>query len=187
MDRNKTIKDNMPFVAYMIRKYFLNMTKGANDYEDLFQVGCMALIKAVDTYNQKSDIKFSTYASNCIYNNIIRFLQKDVWTKEKYIDRNYSSRVLSKLGDDCEIDAFNCIPSNYFSYDNIEKNMEAQDYLIRVTKNLTTKERHILYERVINEKGLKEIGKEYNVSCEAIRQNLLTIKEKCKKEALCLD
>lgn len=76
MDRNKTIKDNMPLVAYMIRKHFLNMTKGINDYEDLFQVGCMALIRAVDTYNPNTDIKFSTYASNCIYNNIVRFLQK---------------------------------------------------------------------------------------------------------------
>ena len=44
--------------------------------EDLFQEGIIALIKAVDTYKNNMNIKFSTYAYKCIYNYLVDKLKK---------------------------------------------------------------------------------------------------------------
>lgn len=63
-DREKEIEDNLKLVTYVLNKYFYNTN------EDLFQTGCLGLIKAVDNYNPNKKIKKSTYYAKCIYNAI---------------------------------------------------------------------------------------------------------------------
>lgn len=49
---------------------------GSLDYDDLFQVGNIGLLKAISTYNQGASATFKTYASHCIRNSIIDELRK---------------------------------------------------------------------------------------------------------------
>ena len=44
--------------------------------DDLFQVGCIGLIKAINTFNAGKNIKLATYASRCIENEILMHLRK---------------------------------------------------------------------------------------------------------------
>ena len=57
-----------------IVKRFLN--RGV-DAEDLFQIGCIGLMKAIDKFNLAFDVKFSTYAVPMISGEIKRFLRDD--------------------------------------------------------------------------------------------------------------
>jgi len=45
------------------------------DEKDLFQEGCLALLKAEQTYNQQSQAKFETYASVVISNHILDYMR----------------------------------------------------------------------------------------------------------------
>lgn len=61
--RDKLIKGNLRLVLSVIQKF---VGRGENP-DDLFQVGCIGLIKAIDNFNTDLDVKFSTYAVPMIY------------------------------------------------------------------------------------------------------------------------
>lgn len=67
------ITNNLNLIHYVISK--INY-KNINEYEDLFQTGCICLINASNTYNNKLNIKFSTYAYTCIKNEILKYIKK---------------------------------------------------------------------------------------------------------------
>ena len=71
--RDTLIEDNMGLVHFIVKR-FLNR---GYDAEDLFQVGCIGLMKAVDQFDTDYDVKFSTYAVPLITGEIKRFLRDD--------------------------------------------------------------------------------------------------------------
>lgn len=51
------------------------------DIEDLFQIGCVGILKAIDKFDMNFDVKFSTYAVPMILGEIKRFLRDDGMVK----------------------------------------------------------------------------------------------------------
>lgn len=70
---NEIIKINMPLVTSICKK-FLNR---GYDYEDLFQIGCIGLVKAIKNFDTNFNVKFSTYAVPMILGEIKRFFRDD--------------------------------------------------------------------------------------------------------------
>lgn len=56
--REKLIDCNLKLVLSIIQRF---SSRGENP-DDLFQVGCVGLIKSIDNFNTELDVKFSTYA-----------------------------------------------------------------------------------------------------------------------------
>ncbi len=56
--RRELIDGNLRLVLSIIQRF----TNRKENPDDLFQVGCVGLIKAVDNFNTDLDVKFSTYA-----------------------------------------------------------------------------------------------------------------------------
>ena len=56
--RQAMIDGNLRLVLSIIQRF----TNRGEDMDDLFQVGCIGLIKAIDNFNTDLDVKFSTYA-----------------------------------------------------------------------------------------------------------------------------
>ena len=71
--RQAFIFANLRLVLSVIQKYI----HVKNDCDDLFQVGCIGLIKAIDNFNPKFNVKFSTYAVPMIIGEIRRFLRDE--------------------------------------------------------------------------------------------------------------
>ena len=71
--REAFIVANMRLVLSVIQKYWFNR----ENCDDLFQVGCVGLIKAIDNFNLAIGVRFSTYAVPMIIGEIRRHL-KDV-------------------------------------------------------------------------------------------------------------
>lgn len=71
--REKIIKSNIRLVILIAKKYNIE----GCDLEDLVSLGTIGLIKAVDTYDVTKNIKFSTYSSRCISNEILMGIRKD--------------------------------------------------------------------------------------------------------------
>lgn len=61
-------------LVYSVARRFLNR---GYDLEDLFQIGCIGLIKSIDKFDITYDVKFSTYAVPMITGEIKRFLRDD--------------------------------------------------------------------------------------------------------------
>ncbi len=71
--RDKVIMDNVGLVWSIVRRF---MCRG-HEPEDLFQIGSIGLIKAIDKFDLSYDVKFSTYAVPMIMGEIKRFLRDD--------------------------------------------------------------------------------------------------------------
>lgn len=56
--RQELIYGNLRLVLSIIQRF----TNRKENIDDLFQVGCIGLVKAVDNFNTDYDVKFSTYA-----------------------------------------------------------------------------------------------------------------------------
>lgn len=69
--REKLISGNLRLVLSVIRKF--NGRGQAAD--DLFQVGCIGLIKSIDNFDTSLDVRFSTYAVPMIIGEVRRFLR----------------------------------------------------------------------------------------------------------------
>lgn len=71
--REVLIENNLGLVHHIVRR-FLN--RGCEP-EDLFQIGSIGLMKAIDKFDLSYDVKFSTYAVPMIAGEIKRFLRDD--------------------------------------------------------------------------------------------------------------
>ena len=71
--REILVQENTGLVWCIVRRY---MGRGT-DSEDLFQIGIMGLIKAIDKFDLSYQVKFSTYAVPMIAGEIRRFLRDD--------------------------------------------------------------------------------------------------------------
>lgn len=78
---DKLIESNMRFVTYICKQYQTDYV----EYEDLFQIGSIGLIKAVKTFDVEKGNRFATYAYQVIGNEIKMALRKT-----KKIDKNIS-------------------------------------------------------------------------------------------------
>lgn len=85
--RNEIIKNNLAIVERIARTY---SKRSDASYEDLFQEGCIALIKAIDKYDMSHDKNFGNYASLSIMGYIINYIRKN----------KYLIHIPSKLIDD---------------------------------------------------------------------------------------
>mgnify|MGYP002537169700 CR=1 FL=1 len=70
--RDVLIVHNLRLVVYIARRF---ENTGIN-LEDLISIGTIGLIKAVNTFNSRKNIKLATYASRCIENEILMYLRK---------------------------------------------------------------------------------------------------------------
>lgn len=69
--RNELVQGNLKLVLSILKKY-QNRT---DNMDDLFQIGCVGLLKAIDNFDLKHEVKFSTYAVPLILGEIRRYLR----------------------------------------------------------------------------------------------------------------
>ena len=67
------ITENSPLIKSVIRRY---KNKGVEN-DDLYQLGCMGFVKAINNFSPEYNVKFSTYAVPMIAGEVKRFLRDD--------------------------------------------------------------------------------------------------------------
>ncbi len=75
--RNQVASENLGLVWSVVRRF----TGRGHDLEDLYQIGCIGLLKCIDKFELSYDVKFSTYAVPMIMGEIKRFLRDDGMVK----------------------------------------------------------------------------------------------------------
>ena len=75
--RDRLVQENVGLVWSIVRRY----SSRGFEVEDLFQIGCIGLIKAVDKFDNSFEVQFSTYAVPLIMGEIKRFMRDDGMVK----------------------------------------------------------------------------------------------------------
>lgn len=88
--REQLIAGNLRLVLSVIQKF---ANRGENA-DDLFQVGCIGLIKAIDNFNTELDVRFSTYGVPMIVGEIRRYLRDNSTLRVSRAMRDTAYRVL---------------------------------------------------------------------------------------------
>ncbi len=70
---NELVQKNLGLVHSVVKKF----SNSPYEAEDLFQIGCMGLLKAIHKFDLSYDVRFSTYAVPMILGEIKRFLRDD--------------------------------------------------------------------------------------------------------------
>lgn len=71
--REQLVEENIGLIWCVVKRFYGRGT----DTEDLFQIGSIGLLKAIDKFDTSYDVKFSTYAVPMISGEIKRFLRDD--------------------------------------------------------------------------------------------------------------
>ena len=74
--RNEIVEKNLYMVEILIKKY---LGKGV-EYDDLYQVGAMALVSAVDRFDPEKGFEFSTFATPTILGEIKKYFRDKQWS-----------------------------------------------------------------------------------------------------------
>ena len=88
--REELIAGNLRLVLSVIQKF---SNRGEN-VDDLFQVGCIGLIKAIDNFNTDLDVRFSTYGVPMIVGEIRRYLRDNSSMRVSRAMRDTAYKVL---------------------------------------------------------------------------------------------
>lgn len=70
-EKEKLINDNLPLIGYVINRLGLNF-----DYEELYHVGLVGLIKGANSYDKSKNVAPCTYLYRCIQNEIYKHGRK---------------------------------------------------------------------------------------------------------------
>ena len=89
--RNSFINGNLRLVLSVIRRFY---GRGEN-LDDLFQVGCVGLIKAMDNFDMSQNVQFSTYAVPMIIGEIRRYLRDNNIVRVSRSVRDLAYKVLT--------------------------------------------------------------------------------------------
>ena len=88
--REQLIAGNLRLVLSVIQKF----TNRGENVDDLFQVGCIGLIKAIDNFNTDLDVRFSTYGVPMIVGEIRRYLRDNSTIRVSRAMRDTAYKVL---------------------------------------------------------------------------------------------
>lgn len=114
--RNQVASENLGLVWSVVRRF----AGRGHELEDLYQIGCIGLLKCIDKFEPSFDVKFSTYAVPMIMGEVKRFLRDDGMVKvsrslketayrvysirEKMINENGMEPTLEELAGCLELD-----------------------------------------------------------------------------------
>lgn len=113
--REKYIKGNLRLVLSVIKRF----SQSQENADDLFQIGCIGLMKAIDHFDTSMDVKFSTYAVPMIIGEIRRFLRdnstirvsrslkdtayKAIYARENLTKKNLKEPTIAEISEEIGI------------------------------------------------------------------------------------
>ena len=116
--KEKLINGNLKLVLSILKKY----NNRTDNMDDLFQVGCIGLIKAIDNFDLSQGVRFSTYAVPMILGEVKRYLRdsnsirvarsvkdlayKILKVKEELIRKNEKEPTVKEIADELKVSEY---------------------------------------------------------------------------------
>lgn len=179
--RERYIKGNLRLVLSIIQRF----ASSKENADDLFQVGCIGLMKAIDNFNEELNVQFSTYACPMIIGEVRRYLRdnnsirvsrslrdiayKAIYAKEmimKTSDREPSiEEIAQEIGmeKDAVVYALDAIASPMSLYEPVYQEGGDTLYLMDQVSDKKQKEENWIKEITLKEAMERLPRREYNI------------------------
>ncbi len=92
--RSRLIEGNLRLVLSVIQRFSARRSLRSESCDDLFEVGCVGLIKAIDNFDVEQNVRFSTYGVPMIIGEIRRYLRDNSAVRVSRSMRDTAYRVL---------------------------------------------------------------------------------------------
>lgn len=177
-EREIYAEQNMKLIGYVMKSLYPSQV----DYEELYDVGVTGYAKALVSYNKANGAKFSTYAHNCIKNEILFFLRKE----SKHINNNKSlNTILSvdKNGNNLQLE--DIVSDEALKDNGLEDKIledEQRAIIFKAIGELSEKEQKIIIYRFGLDRGIKKTQKELAEEINMSQANVSKIQEKALKK-----
>lgn len=172
--RNEIITRNIRIV---INHVLNNFKDSLYEKSELVSIGLVALIKAVDTYDNNRNVIFYSYALKCIRNEILSYIRKN-----KKLSSNISlDSYFYDNGNDKKVPYINSLISDFDNVENIAINNELNRLLSQKINELDDIEKEVLNLYYNLDYTQRQIGEILNVSYSTINNMLKRILKKLKK------
>lgn len=133
--KEEYIRGNLRLVLSVIKRF----GSSNENPDDLFQIGCIGLIKAINNFNTELDVKFSTYAVPMIIGEIRRYMRdnnsirvsrslrdtayKAIYARENYMKKNLKEPTVDEISEEIGISKEDIV----FALDAIQAPMSLQE------------------------------------------------------------
>ncbi|MEG1847612.1 MAG: SigF/SigG family RNA polymerase sporulation sigma factor [Lachnospiraceae bacterium] len=178
--REVLVENNLGLVHHIVKRFYGR----GYDTEDLFQIGSIGLMKAIDKFDLSYDVKFSTYAVPMITGEIKRFLRDDGMIKmSRSLKENawkihaVSERLMHERGREVTIDEI--AKELALSPEDIILSMEANMEVESIYKTVYQGEGTELY--LVDKLPTKQDDNEHLLNRMMIDQLLETLEDKERK------
>lgn len=179
--REKLIEGNLRLVLSVIRR-FQNVSENS---DDLFQVGCIGLIKAIDNFDRSLNVKFSTYAVPMIIGECRRYLRdnsairvsrslrdiayKAIYAKERILREENREATIDDIANEIEMEkemvvmALDAIATPVSLYDPVYQDGGDTLYIMDQVKDKKNKEESWVEDISLKEAMDRLPEREYNI------------------------
>ena len=174
LQKQEIAEANVRLVHYALRK----IANTGYEYDELFSIAMLGYAKALDKYDTDRNVKFSTYATKCITNEIFCFLRDEKKNKNNI---SFSTTLsIDKNGNNLELEE---IVSNKVSgeksVEDIALANEDTVMIKKALKFLSENEKYIIIYRYGLDKGIVKTQKEIANTINMSQANVSKIEKSC--------
>ncbi|QQE75702.1 sigma-70 family RNA polymerase sigma factor [Brevibacillus composti] len=159
-DVDALVQDNLSFVHFILKKYY---PPEGYDYDDLYQIGCIGLVKAAKKFDPSLGYQFTTYAAYWIENELKKMIRT-----QKAVKRTGDVFSMDWTGEDED----GSLAELLANYDSVEEEVEAKwlfSELIRQEPAITM--------LALQGYTQKEIGRKLGMSQVSVSRKLLNMRK----------
>ena len=188
--RETFIKGNLRLVLSIVQRF----NQSGENLDDLFQIGCIGMIKAIDNFDMSLNVQFSTYAVPMIIGEIKRFLRdnstirvsrslkdtayKAITTRENLMKKNLKEPSITEIAEEIGISKADIVialeavtPSiSLYVIDQVKDKKNTEDRWVRnialkeAINRLSPRERQIITLRFFDCRTQTEVAKDLGIS-----------------------
>ena len=173
--REKFINGNLRLVLSVVQRF----SGRAESADDLFQIGCIGLIKAIDNFDINLNVQFSTYAVPMIIGEIRRYLRdnnsirvsrsikdlayKSIAFKNKFLKENNREPTIEEIAKELEVEPEE-VSLSLGASKNTDERWTESITIAELMKKLNDKEKMIINKRFFDGRTQMEVAEEIGIS-----------------------
>ena len=165
-------------ILSILREYLKEYNVVGIEVADLYQEGLIGLIHAIDSFDEKKDVTFYTYANACIKSSIISAMRQTFRMKNRILNNSYS---LDKLIEDTNNSFYEIIMDEKSDPDKVIMVEEEKQEIFDKIRNILSKNEKVIFELKLKGLSNSEIAMLIDKDKKYVENTMYRINKKYKE------
>lgn len=165
-------------ILSILREYLKEYNVVGIEVADLYQEGLIGLIHAINSFDEKKDVTFYTYANACIKSSIISAMRQTFRMKNRILNNSYS---LDKLIEDTNNSFYEIIMDEKSDPDKVIMVEEEKQEIFDKIRNILSKNEKVIFELKLKGLSNSEIAMLIDKDKKYVENTMYRINKKYKE------